>query len=159
MQSNRFADALALLEAGSLDPEAVPAAVSRPLLHASLLTHLGRFEEADREATLVLDADPLNAGAHFVRGLCKEHAGALSEAEQHMTEATYLDPGFAMPQLYRGLLARRRQDVDAARTSFKRAVTALTAEDPDRLTIFAGNLSRQDLRQLCVRELERMRGL
>ena len=55
----------------------------------------------------LLQRDEMNAGAHYLTALCREGAGAPRAAAEHDQLAAYLDPGFAMPRLHLGLLARR----------------------------------------------------
>ena len=149
----QFAQALALLEAG---PPATRAAEGVRLLRAVMLTNLGRHTEAAAECRQLLAADDLNAGAHFLLGLCREQAGELAEAAEQMLAATYLDPGFPMAHLHRGLIARRRGEREAAIESFQLALKAVEDETPERLQLFGGGFSRDGLRQLCVRELARL---
>ena len=149
----QFTQALALLESGppaSLDGEGVR------LLRAIMLTNLGRHAEAETECRVLLAADDLNAGAHFLLGLCREQAGQLVEAAEEMSTATYLDPAFPMAHLHRGLLARRRGDRKAAAEAFELALSAVEKEDAARLKLFGGGFSREGLRQICVRELARL---
>ena len=149
----QFAQALALLEAG---PQADRDAEGVRLLRAIMLTNLGRHDEAAAECRQLLADDDLNAAAHFLLGLCREQAGELIEAAEQMSTATYLDPGFPMAHLHRGLLARRRGERAAAAESFRLALHAVEEEDADRLQLFGGGFSREGLRQLCVRELDRL---
>ncbi len=148
-----FSQALTLLESCSpadLDSEGVR------LLRAIMLTNLGRHAEAEAECRTLLAADDLNAGAHFLLGLCREEAGELAEAAEQMNTATYLDPAFPMAHLHRGLLARRRGDKEAAAEAFGLALHAIEKEDAARLKLFGGGFSREGLRQVCVRELARL---
>ncbi len=153
LRCERFAEVLDRLNSAAAKPSS---AGSLRLIRACVLTHLGRFPEADVEAKALIEADPLSAGGHFVRGLCREQAGELAEAEEQMTQATYLDPGFALPQLHRGALALRRGDSETALTAFARAYAGLAIEDNDRLALFAGSHSRESLRATCRRELARL---
>ena len=149
----QFSQALALLESGppaSLDGEGVR------LLRAIMLTNLGRHAEAAEECRTLLAADDLNAGAHFLLGLCREQAGQLAEAAEQMSTATYLDPAFPMAHLHRGLLARRRGEREAAAAAFGLALKAVEQEDAERLKLFGGGFSREGLRQVCLRELARL---
>ena len=75
-----------------------------------------------------------------------------------MGAASFLDPGFAMPHLHRGLIARRRGEMAAARSAFERALAALDSETEERLTLFGGGFSREGLRKLCAGEMARLPG-
>jgi chemotaxis protein methyltransferase CheR len=133
-----------------------PASRSDPdvlLLRALVLTSgrdLRRAEEACRE---LIAADELNAGAHYVMALCREHAGDRPAAVDHDRSAAYLDPDFAMPRLHLGLMARRAGDLDGARRDLSEALRLLAREDPSRILLFGGGFSREALAALCRDEL------
>jgi chemotaxis protein methyltransferase CheR len=150
LRRERFADAMDLL--GALPPgsEDDPDA---QLLRAVLLTNSGRLREAEQTCARILAADELNAGAHYLMALCKEHAGDRDAAAEHDRMATYLDAGFAMPRLHLGLVARRRGDVDQARVELTRALDLLAREDGSRILLFGGGFSREALVALCRAEL------
>lgn len=150
LRRERFADAMDLL--GSLpassedDPDA-------QLLRAVLLTNSGRLREAEQTCARILAADELNAGAHYLMALCREHAGDRDAAAEHDQMATYLDGSFAMPRLHLGLVARRRGDLDHARLELTRALDLLSREDGSRILLFGGGFSREALVALCRAEL------
>lgn len=152
--TERFAQALDLLDTMTSSAAGEFADSGTRLLRASMLTNLGRYDDAERECNLLLAADPVNPGASFLLGLCREQAGALREAEEHMARTTYLDPTFLMAHLHRGLIARRqRRDADA-NAAFRLALGAIESEDDRRLALFGGGFSRESLKQLCLRALE-----
>lgn len=152
--AERFAQALDLLETMTSDAGSQADGNGTRLLRASMLTNLSRYGEAERECKLLLAADPTNAGAHFLLGLCREQAGALGEAEEHMARTTYLDPTFPMAHVHRGLIARRQRDLPGAKAAFRLAIGAIEEEDANRLALFGGGFSRESLKKLCMRELD-----
>lgn len=141
LREERFVDALALV-AEEPGPEA-------SLLRAVLLTDLDRLPEAEAQCRRMLDANGLDAGAHYLLAVCREGAGDPEAAESHARTAAYLDPGFAMPRLRLGLLARARGDHKAARHEFTAALTLLAAEREERLLLFGGGFTRSALTALC----------
>jgi len=145
----RFAEALEWLDGQSTNPEL-------RLVRAVTLTNLGRFEEAAMECTALLQQDDVQAAAHYLFGVCREQAGALTEAEEHMARAAFLDPTFPMAHVHRGWMARRRGDDRMAEQAFRLARQALLIEDEQRLTVFGGGFSRESLRMLCENELQRL---
>jgi chemotaxis protein methyltransferase CheR len=150
LRAERFADGIAFVR--SLPPESAsdPEAM---LLHAVLLTHAARLDEAQALCLDLLRADDLNAGAHYVLALCREAAGDPSAAEEHDRAAAYLDGGFAMPRLHLGLLARRRGQLAAAQRELTAALSLLQREDPARILLFGGGFGREALMALCRAEL------
>jgi chemotaxis protein methyltransferase CheR len=123
------------------------------LLSAALLTHGGRWIEAEQACQRLLNVDELSAGAHYLLALCRESALDRSGALHHDHVAVYLDPGFAMPHLHLGLLARRAGDLAAAQRALGQALLLLQREDGSRLLLFGGGFNRETLVALCRTEL------
>jgi chemotaxis protein methyltransferase CheR len=152
MREERFADALELLGTFSpTDPET-------QLLRAIVLTNGGRHREAERVCAELIAADELNAGAHYLLALCREHTGDGDGAREHDRIATYLDPAFAMPHVHMGLLERRAGHLDRAAAELARALELLASEDASRILLYGGGFSREALGLLCQNELRRCGG-
>jgi len=150
IERERFDDARELLcalpEARARDPEVL-------LLHAVLHSHGGDLAAAERACTELLALDRTNAGAHYLMALCRESAGDHRGAVTQDRIAAHLDPGFAMPRLHLGLLARRAGERDEARHQLRQALLLIEQEDSARLLLFGGGFSRGALRTLCRAEL------
>ncbi len=152
MRNERFVDALELLGTfAPTDPET-------QLLRAVLLTNGGRHREAEQACAELLARDELNAGAHYLLALCREHAGDREGACEHDRIATYLDGAFAMPHVHMGLLERRAGHFERAATELERALELLGSEDASRILFFGGGFSREALALLCRNELLRCGG-
>jgi chemotaxis protein methyltransferase CheR len=149
-EQERFADALAALGAGALEAETD---VDALLLRAVLLTISGDPREAERVCARLFALDELNAEAHYVMALCREHARDLAGAADHDHYALYLDPTFAMPRLHLGLMGVRAGQPDVARRELSRALALLAAEDGSRLLLLGGGFRREALLGLCAAEL------
>lgn len=126
------------------------------LAQAMLLIEGERLDDS-RQACLRLLALPiapgLQAAGHFVMALGLESRGDLAGAEEVYRLATRLDPGFAMPRLRLGLLARRRGEIVTLRRELRRALELLDGEDERRMLLFGGGFGRDALRRLCRAEL------
>lgn len=153
MQKERFSEALTLLAALSPDAAEEPTAL---LLSAVLLTNRGQIEAAERACEKLMALDDLNAGAHYLKALCLEHAGDEEGAREHDSIAAHLDPTFAMPRLHAGLLAKRAGDLLRAKRELARALGLLAREETSRIVLFGGGFSRDALTNLCQTELARM---
>jgi chemotaxis protein methyltransferase CheR len=130
----------------------------RLLLEGVLLAHGGRLAAAEETCRRLLAIDDLNAGAHYVLALCREHAGDGDGAVDHDRMAAYLDPAFAMPRLHLGLLARRAGDGEAARHELRQALLLLKREAEARLVLFGGGFTREALIALAGAELRQSGG-
>ena len=151
----RFAEAMDALPAevkdSTLDLDA-------QLLRAVLLMNRGLLADAEGMCGHILRSDELNAGAHYLMALCREHAGDRAAAVEHDKAAAYLDTGFAMPHLHLGLLVRRTGDIERAWSELGRALVLLTHEEPSRILLFGGGFSREALVALCRSELQAVGG-
>jgi chemotaxis protein methyltransferase CheR len=150
VRQERFSDALALISSLPLDSHEDPDAM---LLRAVLLTNNGRLDESEEACSHLLALDELNAGAHYVMALCREHASDLTGAMEHDEAAIYLDAGFAMPHLHLGIMAKRSGHAATAQRELAQALILLAREDASRLLLFGGGFSRDTLQQLCRIEL------
>lgn len=153
MRSEHFREALALLESMPAEACTHPDAL---LLSAVLLTNHGKIDLAELACEKLLNADDLNAGAHYLKGLCREHVGDDAGALEHDRIAAHLDPTFAMPRLHAGLLSKRGGDRPAARRELSHALVLLEKEETSRLVLFGGGFSRDALTTLCRNELSRL---
>ena len=150
VKQERFADALELF--GYLPPDSHedPDAL---LLRAVLLTNHGSLDESEEVCRRLLALDELNAGAHYLFGLCREHAGDSPGAIEHGLSAIHLDPGFAMPHLHLGIIAKRSGDAATAQRELGQALILLATEDASRILLFGGGFSRDTLLQICRTQL------
>ena len=155
LRQERFAEALEIVNAlppdSSRDPDVL-------LLRAMLLAHGGHLVKAEDACRRLLEHDELSAGAHYLLALCREGGGDRDRASYHDQVAAYLDPGFAMPRLHLGLLARRAGDREAARRELGHALVLLQREDASRVLLFGGGFGREALMALCRTELSRCGG-
>jgi len=150
LRHERFSEAQAMLDALPSDTAQDPEFL---LLTAVLLTHGGNLAKAENVCAELLERDEMSAGAQYLMALCRESAGDGPGAADHDQVATYLDPGFAMPRLHLGLLARRAGDRNAAREELLQALMLLQREDSSRLLLFGGGFGREALSALCRAEL------
>ena len=147
LEKERFSDALEMLRHLPQDDLDVR------LLRAALLTHGGRFAEAEHACREVLAADELNEGAHYLLALCREGVGDREGAIEHEQVVAYLDPTFAMARLHLGLLARKAGNRETACRELGQALQLLQREAASRLLLFGGGFSRDALISLCRAEL------
>jgi chemotaxis protein methyltransferase CheR len=150
LKKERFSDALHLLRCLPVESAQDSDVL---LLRAALLTHCGDLNVAETVCAQLLNEDELNAGAHYLLALCREGAGDRQGALDQYGSAIYLDPGFAMPRLHLGLMARRDGDQEVAIRELGQALVLLKREDASRLLLFGGGFGREALIALCRAEL------
>jgi chemotaxis protein methyltransferase CheR len=150
MRAERFQQALELLQALPADSGADS---DTQLLLAVLLANGGDAPGAETICRRILDMDEINAGAYYVMALCREQAGDREIAMEHDQAAAYLDPGFAMPHLHLGLLAKRSADWQRSRRELANAQRLLKTEDAARILLFGGGFKREALLEMCRVEL------
>ncbi len=146
LSKERFADALDYLRGrppeSELDPDTL-------LLEAALLAQCGQLPAAEIACRRLIATNALNAGAHYLLALCREHAGDRHGAGESDRIAAWLDPAFAMPRLHLGFLAQRAGDSETAQREFGHALILLTREEPSRILLFGGGFNREALIALC----------
>jgi chemotaxis protein methyltransferase CheR len=150
LRSERFGEAMEILRA--LPPES-NADADAQLLLAVLLTNSGELPEAEKVCQRLLQLDELNAGAHYLIALGREHAGDRDAAVEHDQTAVYLDSAFAMPHLHIGLMAKRFAEMQTAQRELGCALALLDREDPSRILLFGGGFTREALAAFCRAEL------
>jgi chemotaxis protein methyltransferase CheR len=150
LRHERFAEAMAFLRSLPAEAAADP---DTQLLCAAVLTQRGDLDEAQRACARILAMDGLNAGAHYLMALGFEHAGQRQAAVDADQAAAYLDPGFAMPHLHLGLIAKRAGDLARARDELAQALILLGREDGSRILLFGSGFTRETLAGLCRAEL------
>jgi chemotaxis protein methyltransferase CheR len=153
LAQERFTEALNALPSAHSSQD-----VDEVLLRAALLTHCGRLEQAELACAELLAIDGLNAGAHYLRALCRERSADSRAAIEYCRIAADLDPTFAMPHLHWGLIARRSGDRATALRELTQAVLLLQREDAPRLLLFGGGFGREGLIGLCQSELNWLGG-
>lgn len=150
LRQERFEDALVILRTLTRDEGQDP---DVQLLRAVILTNCGRVTQADQLCRQVLAGDELNAEAHYLLALCREHERDYAMAIEEDQTALYLDSQFAMPYLHLGLVNKRMGNLEAAGPAFRQAHTLLPREDASRVLLLGGGFSREMLLQLCREEI------
>jgi chemotaxis protein methyltransferase CheR len=123
------------------------------LLRAVLLTNSGRIAAAEDICQRLLKSDELNANAHYLTALCREHANDLDGAIEHDRTAIYVDSSFSMAHLHLALLSKRAGDVGLARRELEQAESLLLREDAARILLLGGGFSREALTEFCHAQL------
>ncbi len=77
----------------------------------------------------LLDADPLDADAHFVRGLAELRVGDPASAAASLRRALYVDPDFGLAAFQLGRAHDESGDAVAARRAYEQALRALEPGD------------------------------
>jgi len=150
LHRERFQEALEVL--GHLPPE-TGGDPDIQILRAGLLTNCGDLVAAETVCRQILSANDLDAGAHYLTALCREHAGDAGAAMEHDRAAIYLDGAFAMPHLHLGRMAKRAAELETARRELEHAGVLLAREDPSRILLFGGGFSREALLAFSRAEL------
>ncbi len=111
----------------------------------------GRYDDAVRLAGLLIDAQPLDAEAFYLRGLALISADQDAGALVDLRKAVYLDPEAGLAHfLLAGALARTGDGAAACR-EFAAAAEALRASPPDARAAELGGRSVAELAALCRR--------
>jgi chemotaxis protein methyltransferase CheR len=88
----------------------------------------GRPEDAMSQVAHILSVDPLNVGAHFVRGVVELASGDAAAAVGSLRRALYADPSHALAAFKLGRAYDMLGDRHAAVRSYEQAVRLLDGE-------------------------------
>jgi chemotaxis methyl-accepting protein methylase len=131
-------------EPGVPAPEAAsapasPAADGPTLLAAALAAaDAGRMEEALAATERALAVDPLDADAHYIRGVAQLGSGDGPAAAESLRRALYVDPGFALAAFQLGRAYDLLGDQPAARRAYQQALRTLSPDHERQQRLVAG---------------------
>jgi chemotaxis protein methyltransferase CheR len=89
----------------------------------------GDLERALSIASNVIEVQPLDPDAHFIRGLAARGTGELESAVSAFRRALYVDPSFGLAAFELGRTYDALADVPAARRAYEQAVRTLDPAD------------------------------
>jgi tetratricopeptide (TPR) repeat protein len=96
----------------------------------------------------VLAQDPLNADAHFVRGLAELGAGDANASVQSLRRALYVDSGFGLAAFKLGRAQEARGDAAAATQAYEQALHTLDGPEARGPQIL-GDVDLGDIAAVC----------
>jgi chemotaxis protein methyltransferase CheR len=127
----------------------VPAADGRSLLAAALAAaDAGRMDEALAATEQALAADPLDADAHYIRGVAQLGGGDGPAAAAALRRALYVDPGFALAAFQLGRAYDLLGDEPAARRAYEQALRTLSP-DHERQQRLVADVDLADVASAC----------
>lgn len=136
----------------SLPTKPSPAAVRQPdtvllAARARALANEGRLDEALAWCDRWLQADKLDAGAHYLHAVVLLEQGAYEEARASLRRATFLAPGFVLAHFALAGLARRQERGAEAARHFANTAQLLAGYQPGDLLPEGEGLSAGTLSQ------------
>jgi tetratricopeptide (TPR) repeat protein len=112
-----------------------------PSYQRALLLHgQRRYEDAERELKQVLAADPHNAEAHAMLGLCMAHRNAYAEASAETDAAVGLAPDLPFAHYAKAAVLLRRDRYEEAAAAIQEALR-LNSFSPDFFTTCRGRFA------------------
>jgi chemotaxis protein methyltransferase CheR len=160
---------LAQPAAGRARPQPAPREMRRPLgldeppvaelpVLASALeaANQGSLSDAVDITTRMLDSDPLDADAYFVRGLAELGLGEPDAAVASLRRALYVDPTFGLAAFKLARAQELRGDRDAAARAYEQALHSLDPDD-SRHEAILDQVDVADVAVACGLSLTRLR--
>lgn len=140
-----------------VDPPRAPISEARtaPLADIRILANLGRFAEAEALCQEALAETSSEPAAYFYLGLISQAQGRLSEAEDALRRAVYLDGTFLMAQYHLGLVRLERGDQEAGRRALAAVARLAASLSPASPLCEGDGLRAGDLRELARLQLEK----
>lgn len=128
--TKRLADATPPLRTAPKKAKRPPRKNPEELLATALAAaDQGRRAEALQATAELLEEDPLNAEAYFVRGMVELAGGASADAVVSLRRALYIDPTFGIAAFTLGRAYEELADHQAARRAYAQALRALAEDD------------------------------
>ncbi len=144
--------------AGERDPEPPTPAVSADPRHDVLRgVDMWSLEETLEQANRLLERDPLNVDAYFVRGVAQLAARNPVDAVASLRRALYLDPDFGLAAFKLARAYEALHDMSAARRAYVRALHSLRPDDP-RSVALMDQLDVADVAGACRTRLAALDG-
>lgn len=125
-----------------------PDTVAEQLSAALACADAGRLTEAVAATAAVIAGDPLNADAHFIRGIVQLRLGDAVAATESLRSALYVEPGFALAAFKLGTAFDAVGDEPAARRAYTQTLRTLGADD-ERHARLAGDIDVADVAAAC----------
>jgi chemotaxis protein methyltransferase CheR len=141
-------------EVGAAVPPAAPLSASpapdgpTPLAAALAAADAGRMNEALAATERALAADPLDADAHYIRGVAQLGSGDGPAAAESLRRALYVDPGFALAAFQLGRAYDLLGDEPAARRAYEQALRTLSP-DHERQQRLVADVDLGDVASAC----------
>lgn len=123
-------------------PAAAPAAVTVDHVEQGrTLADQGLLDEALEAMNLAIQADKLNAVAHYLRGVILHEKHQDTESATALNRALYLDPAFVLAHVTLGNLMRRSGKERSALRCFENARNVLARLDRDAVLPESGGMT------------------
>jgi chemotaxis protein methyltransferase CheR len=116
----------------------------------------GRAEEALAQADAILAKDPLDAEAHYIRGLVELERGDARAAVASLRRALYVDPSFALAAFKLGRANEAAGDKTAALRAYEQALRTIDPDD-ERHELLLEQVDLGDIAAACSARVEALR--
>ena len=114
------------------------ATAEAPLPAALAAADAGRLDEALAATERALATDPLDADAHYIRGVAQLGSGDAVAAAASLRRALYVDPAFALAAFQLGRAHDLLGDAAAARRAYHQALRTLSPDHERQRRLVAG---------------------
>jgi chemotaxis protein methyltransferase CheR len=138
-------------------PEAPPMSAP-PITRVALEDALRAADRGELEAAItltvrLLEQEPLNADAYFIRGLAELGLGDADAATGSLRRALYVDPAFGLAAFQLGRAQEARGDRAAAARAYNSALNVLESESDDRHSAIREHVDLGDMAKVCEMRL------
>jgi chemotaxis protein methyltransferase CheR len=112
-----------------------------------LTSAVGAAAAADviADATRLLESDPHNATAHYLRGLGELETGDAEAAVRSLRRALFAEPRFGLAAFKLGRAHEATGDAAAARRAYEQALRTLTTDGGERRDELLGQVDTEDV--------------
>jgi chemotaxis protein methyltransferase CheR len=152
--ARRLADATTPRQPAAQKPSRQPSRDPEELLAAALdAADRGRRRDALDAMAELLEQEPLNAEAYFVRGMVELAGGASADAVESLRRALYIDPNFSTAAFTLGRAYDELAEREAALRAYTQALRALDPTD-ERHAAILREVDLGDIAAACRMRIE-----
>lgn len=110
----------------------------------------GELEVAVEATTRMLERDPLDADAHFIRGLAEFGLGDAQGAATSLRRALYVDPQFGLAAFQLGRALEACDECAAAARAYGQALNTLDSDSQERHAAILERVDLGDIAAACA---------
>lgn len=132
-------------------------AVDPYYLAAEVRMRQGRFDEAKKYVSTILDLNPFFAPAHCLFGCIYIEEGNLEHAKKSLRKALYLDKDFPMAHFKLANVHETQGRTEDAIREHRNTLKVLGKNSPGDVIAYTGGFDAASLRSVCSNNIERLK--
>jgi chemotaxis protein methyltransferase CheR len=126
-------------------------------LAAEIYVNQGRFDEAKKQLSTILDLNQFFAPAYYLLGSICIEEGNPEQAKNSLRKSLYLDKDFAMAHFEMANVYRIQGMTGDAIRERRNTLNALERVPPGDIVAYSGGFNAMSLKNICISSIERLK--